>query len=70
MNIVATFVANAEAAVLVEPTVGAFHNPTIDAQPAAMFAVSFGQHGADAALTELLPVSVAASGMPLASVSR
>ncbi len=44
MDIIASFKANSQTPKLVEPTVGAFHNPAENAQAAAMFGIALCQH--------------------------
>lgn len=62
MNVGATFVANAQAAELVQPTEGAFHDPARFAQPAAMRRSRSGQLVGDPTLLQPAMVSRTAVG--------
>jgi hypothetical protein len=52
MDVVASFVANTESAELVQPADGAFHNPAMLAQAAAVPGVTFGENRLNAAFSE------------------
>jgi hypothetical protein len=56
MDVVAAFVANAEAAELMEPGNRSFHDPASFTQATAMFGVSSGQTGSNAAAAKLVAV--------------
>jgi len=58
MDVVAPIVADAEAAMLMEPTEGPLHHPAVNAQSAAVLGAAFRQHRPDVALTQLLPMPV------------
>ena len=58
MDVVPSFVANAEASKLMKPPVGAFNHPTINAEAAAVFRVAFGQERFDAQAPQLIAVSL------------
>ena len=58
MDVVAPIIADAKAAILVEPTEGPLHHPAVNAQSAAVFGAAFRQHRPDVALTELQPMPV------------
>jgi len=56
VDVVATFVTDTEAPMLVKPAIAAFHDPAMHSQSAAMFRVSFGQHRGDPTPTEFSPM--------------
>ena len=58
MDVVTSFVANAEAPELVKPAMSAFNHPAIDAQAAAVLGVSFCQERFDAQVPQLTAVSL------------
>jgi len=57
VDVVTSFVANAEASELMKPTVSAFDYPTMNSEAAAVFRVSFGQERFDAQVPQLIAVS-------------
>jgi len=56
VDVVASFVADAEATMLMQPRQSAFHHPAVNAQSAPMLTVSLRQHRPDVALAQLLPM--------------
>jgi len=62
VNVVTAFVSNSQAAELVQPTDRPLHNPSKDAQAAAVLGVSFGDYRLDAAQGQLLAVRIGIVG--------
>ena len=56
MDVVPSFVADAEASKLVKPAVRAFDHPTIDSEAAAVLGVAFRQERFDAQVAQFLAV--------------
>jgi hypothetical protein len=56
VDVGAAFVADAQAAVLVQPGGGAFDDPALATESGSVRGVAFGDDGLDAAGTEFLPV--------------
>ena len=63
MDVAATFIADRQPTVLVQPTEGAFHHPTEDTQPTAMFLVASRQLGYNASPPQRLPMSAGVVGL-------
>lgn len=69
VNVGASFVADAKAAELMQPTVGPFDHPTVGSQAAAVRSAAFGQQWLDAALTQCAAVRLRVVGaVPLNSL--
>jgi len=55
MNVGPFFVPNSQPSELIQPGEGSFHHPAPSPQSSAMFGVTLGKHGLDAAGTQTLP---------------
>jgi len=58
MDVGPAFIADPQAAELVQPTDGPLHNPTEDAQSAAVLGITFGDAGLDASFGQLPPMRI------------